>query len=99
MLTAAGFEGVFPFDAALAREGISKRVQAERIFAANTALMRSCDAMIANLTPFRGVSADAGNGLRSWFHARPGTAGVGLHQRRGELPRPRHGLPRAAIDA
>jgi nucleoside 2-deoxyribosyltransferase len=67
LLTAAGFEGVFPYDAALALEGLSKRVQAERIFAANTALMRSCDAMIANLTPFRGVSADAGTAFEVGF--------------------------------
>jgi len=60
LLAAAGFEGVFPYDAALAREGLGKRTQAERIFAANPALMHSCDALIANLTPFRGVSADAG---------------------------------------
>ncbi|HEU0060521.1 MAG TPA: nucleoside 2-deoxyribosyltransferase [Hyphomicrobiaceae bacterium] len=60
LLAAAGLEGVFPYDASLAREGLGKRAQAERIFAANTALMRSCAGLIANLTPFRGVSADAG---------------------------------------
>jgi len=69
LLAAAGFEGVFPHDAALTREGLSKRVQAERIFAANTALMRSCDALIANLTPFRGVSADAGTAFEVGFMA------------------------------
>ena len=56
----AGFEGVFPFDLEPKTATLSKREQARRIFTANTALMRSCDALIANLTPFRGVSADAG---------------------------------------
>lgn len=31
-----------------------------RIYQANEAHIRSCDALIANLTPFRGVSADVG---------------------------------------
>jgi nucleoside 2-deoxyribosyltransferase len=60
LAAAAGFEGVFPHDLELKTPTLSKREQAHRIFTANTALMRSCDALIANLTPFRGVSADAG---------------------------------------
>jgi nucleoside 2-deoxyribosyltransferase len=67
LLAAAGLEGVFPHDAALARDGLSKRAQAERIYAANTELMHSCDAMIANLTPFRGVSADVGTAFEVGF--------------------------------
>jgi nucleoside 2-deoxyribosyltransferase len=60
LAAAAGFEGVFPHDAKLNVTPLDKRARADRIFAANTELMRSCDALIANLTPFRGVSADAG---------------------------------------
>jgi len=60
LAAAAGFEGVFPHDAELGHLPLPKREQAGRIFAANVDLLRSCDAMIANLTPFRGVSADAG---------------------------------------
>jgi nucleoside 2-deoxyribosyltransferase len=60
LLAAAGFEGVFPQDPELKANPMGKGVGAERIFLANTALLTSCDALIANLTPFRGVSADAG---------------------------------------
>ena len=60
LAAAAGFEGVFPYDPHLRHTPLAKCEQAGRIFAVNTELMRSCDALIANLTPFRGVSADAG---------------------------------------
>lgn len=57
---AHGLEGVFPLDAALDLSGLSKIEAARRIALANEALIRSSDALIANLTPFRGPSADAG---------------------------------------
>jgi nucleoside 2-deoxyribosyltransferase len=60
-----GLVGVFLLDAelSLAREnGIS-----ERIFNANVALMRQCAAVIANITPFRGLSADAGTAFEVGF--------------------------------
>ena len=60
LAAAAGFEGVFPHDPRLNAIHLGKRDKARRIFMANTELMLSCDALIANLTPFRGVSADAG---------------------------------------
>ncbi len=56
----AGFEGVFPLDAAHDLAGLPKPEQARRIYLADIALMDSCDLCIANLTPFRGVSMDAG---------------------------------------
>jgi len=67
-----GLVGVFPLDAELAlahQDGIS-----ERIFNANVALIGQCAAVVANITPFRGLSVD------------PGTA-FGRHER-GEF-RPR----------
>lgn len=53
-----GFVGLFPLDAELSFErghDLSKP-----IFDANVALMRRSDALIVNLTPFRGASADVG---------------------------------------
>jgi nucleoside 2-deoxyribosyltransferase len=53
-----GFRGLYPLDAEFSgeeSEGLSKQ-----IFASNVGLIRACDAIIANLTPFRGPSADAG---------------------------------------
>jgi nucleoside 2-deoxyribosyltransferase len=63
----AGFEGVFPLDNALDLAGLAKAEQARRISLANEGLMRSCDALIANLTPFRGVSMDAGSAFEVGF--------------------------------
>jgi nucleoside 2-deoxyribosyltransferase len=48
-----GWTGLFPLDGAVEPKGPA-------IFAANVALIRRADAIIANLTPFRGPSADAG---------------------------------------
>jgi nucleoside 2-deoxyribosyltransferase len=64
---AFGFEGSFPLDAALDLEGLPKHDQARLISESNDALMRSCDLLIANLTPFRGVSADAGTAFEVGF--------------------------------
>jgi nucleoside 2-deoxyribosyltransferase len=53
-----GLSGLFPFDNDLSDASVVPL--SRRIFAANTILMESADAIIANLTPFRGPSADAG---------------------------------------
>lgn len=53
-----GFEGLFPLDAELAQEESADL--STRIFRANIDGIRRCDAVVANLTPFRGVSADPG---------------------------------------
>lgn len=63
----AGFEGVFPLDNALDLAGLDKVEQARRISLANEDLMRSCAALVANLTPFRGVSMDAGTAFEVGF--------------------------------
>ncbi len=56
-----GLHGVSPLDA-LAGEPDSwtRLAEARRIALRNEAHIRSCQALIANLTPFRGPSADAG---------------------------------------
>jgi len=55
-----GFEGIYPIDAQVDLEGLSPREAALRIGRINEQLVRSCDAVIANMTPFRGPSADVG---------------------------------------
>jgi nucleoside 2-deoxyribosyltransferase len=62
-----GLEGVFPLDAELDLTGLAPLEQARRISLANEALMRSCDAAVANLTPFRGVSVDSGTAFEVGF--------------------------------
>ena len=53
-----GFEGLFPLDAELSLEGETHPSRA--IYRANIELLNRSTAVIANLTPFRGVSADVG---------------------------------------
>ena len=67
LCAAAGFEGIFPLDAALDLTGLSKLDQATRIYRADVGIMRRCDLMIGNLTPFRGVSMDSGTAFEAGF--------------------------------
>ena len=62
-----GVAGLYPLDAALDLTGLSKVEAARRISAANESLMREADALIANLTPFRGVSMDSGTAFEVGF--------------------------------
>ena len=62
-----GLEGAFPLDAQLDLAALPPAEQARRISQANEGLMRSCDAIVANLTPFRGVSMDFGTAFEVGF--------------------------------
>jgi nucleoside 2-deoxyribosyltransferase len=62
-----GLEGVYPLDASLDLTGLDKHQQAALISRSNEELMRSSDAAIANLTPLRGASADAGTAFEVGF--------------------------------
>jgi nucleoside 2-deoxyribosyltransferase len=55
-----GFEGVFPLDAELKTAGLDLREIGLRISAANEHLIQTCQLVIAQITPFRGPSADVG---------------------------------------
>src|SRR3954451_14617767 len=52
-----GLTGLYPLDNAL---DISTRAASLAIFKGNEAMMDAADAIIANLTPFRGPGADPG---------------------------------------
>src|SRR5215468_12672350 len=52
-----GVTGLYPLDNAIDLAAPDASLQ---IFKANEAMMDTCDAIIANLTPFRGPGADAG---------------------------------------
>ena len=61
LCAAYGFDGVFPMDVEIERAGALPPLEvARRISHANETLMQGCDLVIANCTPFRGVSLDAG---------------------------------------
>ena len=63
--TRHGLVGLYPFDQQL--DGLAPEKIAGAIFSANIAMMREADAMIANLSPFRGPSADVGTALEVGF--------------------------------
>lgn len=67
LCAAHGFVGVYPLDSELDLRGLAKVEAARRISLANEALMRSCDLLIANMTPFRGVSMDTGTAFEVGF--------------------------------
>src|SRR5262245_35145580 len=67
MCVERGLEGVFPLDAQLGLAGLAKADAARAISEANEGLMRSCDGLVANLTPFRGVSMDSGTAFEVGF--------------------------------
>jgi nucleoside 2-deoxyribosyltransferase len=64
----AGFEGVFPLDNAIEEAGsFAPEALARAISHGNERLMRSCDLLIANCTPFRGPSMDVGTAFEIGF--------------------------------
>ena len=64
---AYGFVGVSPLDNEIGASMLPKQEIAHRISAANEDAMRSCQLLIANLTPFRGPSADVGTAYELGF--------------------------------
>lgn len=73
LCAAYGFEGLFPLDGNPPLANAPPRDAGLQIYRANVAQMRSADAIIANLTPFRGPSADVGTAFELGFFA-------GLHR-------------------
>lgn len=55
-----GFEGIYPLDNEINTKGKTKDQIAKEIAEANVKLIKSCDAIIADITPFRGPSSDVG---------------------------------------
>lgn len=63
-----GFEGVYPLDNVIdGAEQLAPQELARRISHANERMIRSCDLLIANCTPFRGVSMDVGTAFEIGF--------------------------------
>lgn len=84
LCTRHGFEGLFPLDGdpllAAQEAGLSRA-----IFSKNLALMRTADAVLANLTPFRGISADPGTAFEVGFAFALGKAVAAYSNFPGEL--------------
>ena len=65
-----GFQGLYPADAAIP-PGLSPQDEAMAIFCADRDMMMRAHAIVANLTPFRGPSADPGTVFElAWMIAR-----------------------------
>jgi len=58
--TKYGLTGVYPLDSGADLSGDDQALIALRICEANERLIRTCSFLIANMTPFRGPSADVG---------------------------------------
>lgn len=71
-----GFEGLDPIDQD-APAGLSPAETASAIFRANSALMRRADGIVADLSPFRGPSADPGTVFELGFMAGLGKPAFG----------------------
>ena len=63
----AGLRGVFPMDTSLCLDGLEDTEKARQIARADELLMDSCVAIIANVTPFRGTSADVGTAFEMGY--------------------------------
>ncbi|MFT3733279.1 MAG: nucleoside 2-deoxyribosyltransferase [Hyphomicrobium sp.] len=72
-----GFDGVSPMDGELNVEGMSSFEQGLAIYGGNLAHMNRCDAIIANMTPFRSVSMDPGTAFEMGYMAALGRPVLG----------------------
>ncbi len=61
------FEGVFPIDVEVDIKGKSPREVGYSISDVNEGLIKSCEIVVANITPFRGPSADVGTAYEMGF--------------------------------
>jgi nucleoside 2-deoxyribosyltransferase len=63
-----GLKGVFPLDANISFHlSDAPEERARKIFEGNVALIRSCQGVLANMTPFRGPSTDVGTAWEMGF--------------------------------
>ena len=67
LCAAYSFVGVSPVDNAIDISALEKRAAGMAISEANENMIRSCQLVIANLTPFRGPSADVGTAYELGF--------------------------------
>jgi nucleoside 2-deoxyribosyltransferase len=63
LCAAFGFVGVFPLDEAADLSALSPNEQGLAIFDHSIALLDSAQVVVANMTPFRGVSMDVGTAI------------------------------------
>ena len=62
-----GLEGVYPMDAGLDISSMSKHEAAQAIYEANIELIKSCDAVMADMQAFRGPGMDGGTAFEMGY--------------------------------
>jgi nucleoside 2-deoxyribosyltransferase len=67
LCVAEGLVGLFPLDVPLKLDKLPGPERARIIFETNVGLIRSCQGVLANMTPFRGPSADVGTAWEMGF--------------------------------
>ena len=72
-----GFEGVFPLDGDVNFDGLAQWEMAEAVFDANIQNIEACDAIIANMTPFRGPGVDGGTAFEIGYAYAQGKTVIG----------------------
>ena len=74
-----GHSGIFPMDAPLPSDfaEMQPRQQGFTIYNINRNTMMGCDAIVANMTPFRGISMDVGTAFEMGFMAASGKPVLG----------------------
>lgn len=80
-----GDEGLFPLDAAVSPEGLTAHQHGLAIYRADVAMMEGADAIIANLTPFRGPHADPGTAFELGYMRALGKPCLAYSNRPGTL--------------
>jgi nucleoside 2-deoxyribosyltransferase len=94
-----GFDGLFPLDNKIVRQA-TPAATAMAIYVANRGMIEAADAVIANLTPFRGPSADPGTVFELGYAARLGRLVLGYSNQEGTLlDKTRAADPAASRDA
>ncbi len=81
-----GLAGVYPGDTNLDLAGLAPRAAGRRIYGCNRDLMRGCDAVIANMTPFRGPSMDVGTAFELGYLAALGRPVLGYSNSARSFP-------------
>lgn len=90
-----GFRGLFPFDNEVGEPAPGERID-RAIYRENVAMIRRADAVIVNLTPFRGPSADVGSVFELGLAAGLGKVVCGYTNVASDL---RHRIADASRDA
>ncbi|MEQ8450039.1 MAG: nucleoside 2-deoxyribosyltransferase [Nitratireductor sp.] len=80
-----GLEGLFPLDTAVLGAGLSPYEHGLAIYRADVAMMDACEAIVANLTPFRGPHADPGTAFELGYMRAQGKACLAYTAASGSL--------------